>query len=154
VGVYEQGYQGKPGILEKAVSAGFAREENGRYELTEQGKKWVDPEYIMANQSDKLGSEEHRRLMAKTIGKLHEIVTNSVPENGLLKLPKLGYSLTGAKREVLEKIAQSEEKSVAQIAKELKKTRGMIYQHLRELRDTGYVDEKFNVTEAGQLALL
>ena len=52
------------------------------------------------------------------------------------------------------KIAQSEEKSVAQIAKELKKTRGMIYQHLRELRDTGYVDEKFNVTEAGQLALL
>ena len=55
---------------------------------------------------------------------------------------------------MLEKIAQSEEKSVAHIAKELKKTRGMIYQHLRELRDTGYVDEKFNVTEAGQLALL
>ena len=86
--------------------------------------------------------------------RLHEIVTNSVPENGLLKLPKLGYSLTGAKREVLEKMAQSEEKSVAQIAKELKKTRGMIYQHLRELRDIGYVDEKFNVTEAGKLALL
>ena len=55
---------------------------------------------------------------------------------------------------VLEKIAQSEKKSVAQIAKELKKTRGMIYQHLRELRDTGYIDEKFSITEAGRLALL
>ncbi|MCL4373901.1 MAG: CRISPR-associated CARF protein Csa3 [Candidatus Marsarchaeota archaeon] len=86
--------------------------------------------------------------------RVHEIVTNSVPENGLLKLPKLGYDLSEAKREVLEKIAQNEEKSVAQIAKELKKTRGMIYQHLRELIDTGYVDEKFNVTEAGRLALL
>ena len=87
-------------------------------------------------------------------GRVHEIVTNSIPGNGLLKLPKLGYDLTEAKRVVLEKIAQSEEKSVAQIAKELKKTRGMIYQHLRELRDSGYIDEKFNVTEAGRLALL
>ena len=35
----------------------------------------------MANQSDKLGSEEHKRLMAKTIEKLHEenmlVVTSS-----------------------------------------------------------------------------
>ena len=85
---------------------------------------------------------------------MHEIVTNSIPGNGLLKLPKLSYNLTEAKRSVLEKIAQSEKKSVAQIAKELKKTRGMIYQHLRELRDTGYIDEKFRITEAGRLALL
>ncbi len=85
---------------------------------------------------------------------MHEIVTNSIPGNGLLKLPKLSYNLTEAKRSVLEKIAQSEKKSVAQIAKELKKTRGMIYQHLRELRDMRYIDEKFNITEAGRLALL
>ena len=81
---------------------------------------------------------------------MHEIVTNSIPGNGLLKLPKLSYNLTEAKRAVLEKIAQSEKKSVAQLAKELKKTRGMIYQHLRELRDPGYIDEKFNITEAGR----
>ena len=86
--------------------------------------------------------------------RVHEIVTNSNQGNGLLKLPKLGYDLTEAKRAVLEKMAQGGEKSVAQIAKELKKTRGMIYQHLRELRDTGYIDEKFNITEAGRLALL
>ena len=66
------GYQGKPGILEKLVNAGFAAKAESAYRLTEQGKKWVDPEYIMANQSDKLGSEEHKRLMAKTIEKLHE----------------------------------------------------------------------------------
>lgn len=36
----------------------------------------------MANQSDKLGGEEHKRLMAKTIEKLHE-------ENMLVVLPVL-----------------------------------------------------------------
>ena len=54
------------------MNAGFAAKEGSAYRLTEQGKRWVVPEYIMANQSDKLGSEEHKRLMAKTIEKLHE----------------------------------------------------------------------------------
>ena len=58
--------------MEKLVNAGFAAKEESAYRLTEQGKKWVVPEYIMANQSDKLGSKEHKRLMAKTIEKLHE----------------------------------------------------------------------------------
>jgi hypothetical protein len=30
----------------------------------------------------------------------------------------------------------------------------MVYQHLRELKDAGYVDESFNITDAGRLALL
>ena len=30
----------------------------------------------------------------------------------------------------------------------------MIYQHLRELREQGYVDDDFNITDAGRLALL
>ena len=75
------GYRGNPGALEKTVKEGFAKEEGGKYMLTELGRKWVDPNYIMANQSDKLGSEEHKRLMAKTIAKLHEsnmlVITSS-----------------------------------------------------------------------------
>jgi len=39
------------------------------------------------------------------------------------------------------------------MAKELKKARSMIYQHLCELKDTGYIDEKFNITEAGRMVL-
>ena len=92
------GYRGKPGILEKLVSAGFATEEDGRYGLTEQGRKWIDPEYIMANQSDKLGSEEHRRLMAKTIEKLHEenmlVITSSAKHSPDL----IAFQVSKAKR--------------------------------------------------------
>ncbi|OJI08079.1 MAG: hypothetical protein BK997_01060 [Candidatus Micrarchaeum sp. ARMAN-1] len=66
------GYKGKAGIFEKAVSIGFAAEKGGRYNLTEQGRAWVDPERIIMGQSDKIGSEEHKRLLVKTIDKLHE----------------------------------------------------------------------------------
>ncbi len=115
------GYQGKPGILEKLVSAGFAKEEGGRYGLAEQGKRWVDPEYIMANQSDKLGSEEHKRLMAKTIEKLHEenmlVITSSAKHSpDLVSFPvsrskrylwdvasAMGYEIqTSARKEAIE----------------------------------------------------
>ena len=67
--------------MEKLVSAGFAKDKSSSYRLAEQGKRRVDPEYIMANQSGKPGSEEHKRLMAKTIEKLHEenmlVITSS-----------------------------------------------------------------------------
>jgi hypothetical protein len=115
------GYQGKPGVLEKLVSAGFAAVEEGRYGLTEQGKKWMDPEHIMANQSDKLGSEEHKRLMAKTIEKLHEenvlVITSSVKHSpDLISFPvskakkylwdtanAMGYEIqTSARKDAIE----------------------------------------------------
>ena len=76
------GYTAKPGVLDGVVSAGFATKSRDAYELTDQGLGWVDPEKILINQSDKLGSEEHKRLLIKTINKLHEtnmlVVTSSV----------------------------------------------------------------------------
>lgn len=66
------GYTAKPGVLDCAASAGFAAKTRDSYGLTEEGLKWVDPEHILVNQSDKLGSEEHKRLLISTIHKLHE----------------------------------------------------------------------------------
>ena len=82
------------------------------------------------------------------------IVCNNLDDNSLIELPKLSYALTEAKRELLEEIAKRNGRSISDIAKKLEKTRGMIYQHLKELRDNGYVDDKFHVTDAGRLALL
>ncbi len=52
----------------------------------------------MANQSDKLGSEEHKRLMAKTIAKLHEenmlVITSSVKHSPDL----IAFSVSKKKR--------------------------------------------------------
>lgn len=85
---------------------------------------------------------------------VHRIVSNSADMKSVIELPKLRYNLGAAKYEVLKKIASRGNKSVNEIAKELKKTRGMLYQHLRELGDGGYVDDDFRITDAGRLALL
>lgn len=66
------GYTAKPGVLEGIVNAGFAEKSRDKYALTETGMKWIDPEQILLNQSDKLGSEEHKRLLISTIHKLHD----------------------------------------------------------------------------------
>ena len=107
--------------MERLVSAGFAKDEGGRHRLAGQRKRWVDPEYIMANQSDKLGSEEHKRLMAKTIEKLHEenmlVISSSTKHSpDLVSFPvstakkylwdvagAMGYGIqTGARKEAIE----------------------------------------------------
>jgi len=85
---------------------------------------------------------------------VEKIVCNNIEENTLVEVPKLSFGLTSAKRELLEEIAKKNGRSVSEIADKLGKTRGMIYQHLRELKEVGYVDEKFEITMAGRLALL
>lgn len=85
---------------------------------------------------------------------VHKILSNSPSLKSVIELPKLRYNLGSAKYEVLKKIAGRGNKSINEIAKELHKTRGMLYQHLRELGEGGYVDDDFKITDAGRLALL
>lgn len=85
---------------------------------------------------------------------VQKIVCNNIEDNSVVELPKLSFGLSMAKRKLLEAIAKREGKPIAEIAKDLGKTRGMLYQHLKELKENGYVDEKFGITLAGRLALL
>jgi CRISPR locus-related DNA-binding protein len=86
--------------------------------------------------------------------RVYKIVNNTLEGNKVSELPKLGYNIGSQKERILEIITKEKDKTVAQIANQLGKTRGMIYQHLRELREQGYVDDDFNITDAGRLALL
>jgi hypothetical protein len=76
------GYTAKPGIFDGVVNARFAARNKKSYSLTDEGLKWIDPEQILVNQSDKLGSEEHKRLLISTIHRLHEsnilVITSSI----------------------------------------------------------------------------
>ncbi len=86
---------------------------------------------------------------------LEKIVCNELPDiNRLVELPKLTFGLSQPKRELLEEIEKRNGKSIADIAEKVGKTPGMLYQHLKELKDNGYVDEKFDITLAGKMALL
>ncbi len=92
------GYTGKPGILDVVVNSGFASKFKDKYGLTEQGRDWIDPERILRNQSDKLGSEEHKRLLIKTIERLHEsnilVITSRIKHSPDL----IGWSVNDRKR--------------------------------------------------------
>jgi len=85
---------------------------------------------------------------------VEKIVCNNLIDNSLVELPKLTYGLTSAKLEVLEEIAKRNNRPIAEIAAKLEKTPGMLYQHLKELKDAGYVNEEFEITLAGRLALV
>jgi len=86
---------------------------------------------------------------------VEKIVCNELPDiNKLVELPKLTFGLSQPKRELLDEIAKRNDKPIAEIAEKLGKTPGMLYQHLKELRDNGYVDEKFEITLAGRIAVL
>ncbi|MFH1306359.1 MAG: CRISPR-associated CARF protein Csa3 [Candidatus Micrarchaeota archaeon] len=83
-----------------------------------------------------------------------KIVCNIIDMKDFVELPKLSYGLSTAKKELLERISKRNGKSIAQIADELDKTPGMLYQHLKELKSLGFVDEEFKITMAGRLGLL
>lgn len=88
-------------------------------------------------------------------GMVDKIICNDLSAEGrIVELPKLCFGLTKAKSAVLGEIAKRDGRSMAEIAKELGKTRAMIYQHLKELKENGYVDGKFEITLAGRLARL
>jgi CRISPR locus-related DNA-binding protein len=88
-------------------------------------------------------------------GMVDKIICNDLSAEGrIVELPKLCFGLTKAKATVLGEIAKRDSRSMAEIAKKLGKTRAMIYQHLKELKENGYVDGKFEITLAGRLARL
>jgi len=86
---------------------------------------------------------------------VEKIVCNELPDiNRLVELPKLTFGLSQPKKELLEEIEKRNGKPIAEIAEKLGKTPGMLYQHLKELKEAGYVDEKFEITLAGRIAVL
>src|SRR5208283_2366369 len=80
-------------------------------------------------------------------GMVDKIICNDLAADGkIVELPKLSFGLTSSKRELLEEIAARKGRSITEVSKKLDKTRGMVYQHLKELKAVGYVDEKFEIT--------
>jgi len=89
-----------------------------------------------------------------TRSEMVERVVYSLEEtNELIELPKLSMALSQTKRGILELLAKGR-KPIPEVAEKLEKTRGMVYAHLRELKALGYVNDDFELTVAGRIALL
>lgn len=83
------------------------------------------------------------------------IVYVTEEDNFILDFPILGFNISPTKKAILEHIRLGE-KSVSAIAVKVGISRGMAYNHIRELKDMGYISDEngFSITDSGRLAVI
>jgi CRISPR-associated protein Csa3 len=87
--------------------------------------------------------------------KMVEKIVYVTEEDGqILDLPILSFGISKTKLMILEKL-QNGDTSVKNLAIKIGISRGMTYNHLRELREMGFIHQKqLRITSAGKLAII
>lgn len=85
---------------------------------------------------------------------VERIVYGGERDSQLYDLPKMSFNMGNTKIKVLREVAGKEKKSVSEIADTLAISPPMAYVHLRELKAAGYINDNYEVTMAGKLAML
>jgi CRISPR-associated protein Csa3 len=87
-------------------------------------------------------------------GDIERIVYVTEEDNQTIDLPILNFGLSHTKRMVLEEL-KKDGKSVKNLAIKIGISRGMTYNHIRELREMGFISpDKLGITTAGELAII
>ncbi len=76
-------------------------------------------------------------------------------DNNMLEFPILGFNISPTKKAILEHIKQGE-KAISTIAVKIGISKGMAYNHIRELKEMGYISDEdgFTITDSGRLAVI
>lgn len=84
-----------------------------------------------------------------------QIVYVTEEDNTLIDFPILSFNISDTKKKILENI-QSGTTSVNEIGKSVDISKGMAYNHLRELKAMGYItgDDGYAITDAGRIAVI
>jgi len=82
-----------------------------------------------------------------------QVVYVTEEDQSIIEFPLLGFGISDTKRMILEEIEKGE-LNVKNLAIKVGISKGMIYSHLRELKDLGFVDKDMRITTAGRLAIL
>jgi len=84
---------------------------------------------------------------------VQRIVYIKEEDNAIIDFPILGFNISVTKKAILELI-QNGEKSVEVIAENLGISKGMTYNHIRELKGLGYISDEngYTLTDSGKLA--
>jgi len=87
-------------------------------------------------------------------GDIERIVYVTEEDSQTIDLPILNFGLSPTKRMVLEELTNNG-KSVKNLALRIGISRGMTYNHIRELREMGFISpDKLEITTAGKLAII
>ncbi|MCK9151679.1 CRISPR-associated CARF protein Csa3 [Methanobacterium alcaliphilum] len=85
---------------------------------------------------------------------VERIVYVTEEDSELIDLPILNFGISRTKKEVLEELKKGET-SVKNLAVKIGISRGMTYNHIRELREMGFIaQDKLEITSAGELAVI
>ena len=87
-------------------------------------------------------------------GDIERIVYVTEEDSQTIDLPILNFGLSPTKRMVLEELTK-DGKSVKNLAIRIGISRGMTYNHIRELREMGFISpDQLEITTAGKLAII
>ncbi|MBI5458113.1 CRISPR-associated CARF protein Csa3 [Methanobacterium sp.] len=85
---------------------------------------------------------------------VEKIVYITEEDKNIIDLPILNFGISKTKRVILEELYGGEN-NVRNLSTKIGISRGMTYNHIRELREMGLIDPKaFKVTSAGELAII
>jgi CRISPR-associated protein Csa3 len=85
---------------------------------------------------------------------VERIVYITEEDGEAIELPILNFGISKTKRMILEEMEKGES-SVKNLAIKIGISRGMTYNHVRELREMGFIaQDKLEITTAGQLAII
>ena len=86
---------------------------------------------------------------------VQRIVYVTEEDNFLIDFPILSFNISDTKKAILEQI-QSGVTSVTSIAVNVGISKGMAYNHLRELKAMGYItgEDGYSITDAGKIAVI
>jgi len=85
---------------------------------------------------------------------VEKIVYVTEEDKNIIDLPILNFGISKTKRIILEEIKQGEN-NVKNLSTRIGISRGMTYNHIRELREMGLIDpDTLNITSAGELAII
>ena len=85
---------------------------------------------------------------------VEKIVYVTEEDKNIIELPILNFGISKTKRKILEELNKTHV-SVKALSDKIGISRGMTYNHIRELRAMGFIDQdKFEITTAGKLAII
>jgi CRISPR-associated protein Csa3 len=85
---------------------------------------------------------------------VNKIVYVTEEEKQIIELPILNFGISRTKKRILEQL-EKEGTSVRDLSDNIEISRGMTYNHIRELRAMGFIDQdKLKITTAGKLAII
>jgi len=85
---------------------------------------------------------------------VERIVYLTEEDGAVVDLPILNFGISPTKQDILEKMKEGES-SVKNLAVKVGISRGMTYNHIRELREIGFIaQDKLEITSAGELAII